>query len=60
MAAAAYSIPPGFSLIWWPFWLAILLAPLPFILGVLDIKPGALVVAFILLFVDFTCEIGII
>jgi len=37
--------------IWLPFWLAVLLAPLPFILGVLDIKPGAFVVAFVLLFV---------
>jgi hypothetical protein len=37
--------------VWWPFWLAVLLAPLPFILGVVDIKPAAFVVAGILLFV---------
>jgi hypothetical protein len=37
--------------IWWPYWIAVLLAPLPFIFGVIDIKPGAFVVAFLLLFV---------
>jgi uncharacterized protein YbaR (Trm112 family) len=39
--------------VWWPFWLVVLLAPLPFILNVIDVKPGAFVVAFVLLFVGF-------
>lgn len=39
--------------VWWPFWFAVLLAPLPFILGVVDIKPAAFVVAFVLLCVGF-------
>jgi hypothetical protein len=37
--------------VWWPFWIAVLLAPLPFIFGVIDVKPGAYVFAFLLLFV---------
>jgi hypothetical protein len=37
--------------VWWPFWLAVLLAPLPFFLGIIDVRPGGLVVAFVLLFV---------
>lgn len=37
--------------LWGAFWLVVLLAPLPFILGVVDVKPGAFVVAFVLSFV---------
>jgi hypothetical protein len=37
--------------VWWPFWIAALLAPLPFVSGTVDAKPGAFVVVFILLFV---------
>jgi hypothetical protein len=37
--------------VWWPFWIAVLLAPLPFILGIIDLKAGAFVVMFVLVFV---------